>query len=353
MIRIEPFDPVFFRDGKPFTMGEDSWGNGMFPPMPSVVYGALRASWFANNISHYAKAGKADDPTLGLKIKGLFVEYQGSMLVPLPMDCVAETRKENKATLLKLHPAPSLSNCATPMILKPGVGAQIVDSVQGGWVDDISLSEYLNGKRTTLHFISQHQFTSIEPRTGITLDRGTRTAKAGNMYRIGMNRMLDAAFVVNYTDLDIPRSGMLKLGGEGKGAAYQPVNFDLPSAPKLEDNMLKLYLLTPAIFSNGWLPGWINPSSLEGEYVQGNVKLRCRVVAAVIGDYLSVGGWDIQKNAPKPMRKAVPAGSVYYLQLLEGDLVEVSRGFHGLAISDQAQDQKEGFGICYVGKVRI
>jgi len=46
-IEIKSFDTLFFRDGKPFTMSEDNWADGIFPPPPSVIYGALRAAYFA------------------------------------------------------------------------------------------------------------------------------------------------------------------------------------------------------------------------------------------------------------------------------------------------------------------
>ena len=45
-ISIKPFDCLFVRDGKPFSMGDEVWASGIFPPPPSVVYGALRTAWF-------------------------------------------------------------------------------------------------------------------------------------------------------------------------------------------------------------------------------------------------------------------------------------------------------------------
>ena len=70
-IQIDPLDTLFFRDGKPFTMGEDSWASGIVPPYPSVIYGALRSAYFSNHITELKKATKWDDPTMNLKIKGI------------------------------------------------------------------------------------------------------------------------------------------------------------------------------------------------------------------------------------------------------------------------------------------
>ena len=50
------------------------------------------------------------------------------------------------------------------------------------------------------------------------------------------------------------------------------------------------------------------------------------------------------------MYNAVPAGSVYYFELLNGSTMEeVKEVFYQTAISDMYQEQ--GFGIGYVGKV--
>ena len=44
IIEISALDTLFFRDGKPFSMGENHWTNSIFPPNMSTVYGADRKS---------------------------------------------------------------------------------------------------------------------------------------------------------------------------------------------------------------------------------------------------------------------------------------------------------------------
>ena len=48
---LNPTDTIFFRDGRPFNMGEDTYAQGIFPPPPSVLYGALRTAYMAANLS--------------------------------------------------------------------------------------------------------------------------------------------------------------------------------------------------------------------------------------------------------------------------------------------------------------
>ena len=40
---IEPLDVLLFREAKPFSPGEGSWAKGLFPPLPSTVFQALRS----------------------------------------------------------------------------------------------------------------------------------------------------------------------------------------------------------------------------------------------------------------------------------------------------------------------
>jgi CRISPR-associated protein Cmr3 len=48
-IEIHALDTLFFRDGKPFERGEESVANGSFPPLPSVIYGALRTAFLGES----------------------------------------------------------------------------------------------------------------------------------------------------------------------------------------------------------------------------------------------------------------------------------------------------------------
>ena len=117
--------------------------------------------------------------------------------------------------------------------------------------------------------------------------------------------------------------------------------------PQFNENVknFKVIFSTPAIFEKGWLPKWIDEKTLIGEYND----LKLKLLAAAIGKPLSIGGFDMKKRMPKPMYKAIPAGSVYYFELLEGKMDNVQNIFHQRSISEIYPEQ--GFGIAYVGKV--
>jgi len=100
--RIKPLDTLFFRDGRPFTMGAETWANLIFPPYPTTVYGSIR-SWLIfekGNLKDFEN-GKFESE-LGtpnnkgsLKITGVFIELNDILRFPIPKDLL-EPKKNNK-----------------------------------------------------------------------------------------------------------------------------------------------------------------------------------------------------------------------------------------------------------------
>jgi CRISPR-associated protein Cmr3 len=101
---IEPLDVLLFREAKPFSPGEGAWAKGMFPPMPTTVFQALRSILEVNN-----KANNEDGKQKKLVFIGPFLlreEYsengnncgeQLELWLPTPQDllCITEI-KENE-----------------------------------------------------------------------------------------------------------------------------------------------------------------------------------------------------------------------------------------------------------------
>ncbi|KAF5431829.1 CRISPR-associated protein Cmr3, partial [Candidatus Methanophagaceae archaeon] len=184
-----------------------------------------------------------------------------------------------------------------------------------------------------------------EPKIGIGISKETGTSEEGKLYRVDMRRLENIGLLVDFEGLDLPERGMMKLGGEGKAVSYEqfkPVDFSIDNF-NFDENKFKLYLSTPSIFKNGWLPVWIDEKTLIGEYKGLELKL----LTASIGKPISIGGFDMRKRMPKAMRKAVPAGSVYYFEIRKGDIQKAVEIFNQSAISEFYPEQ--GFGIAYVG----
>lgn len=340
-ILLNPLDTLFFRDGKPFSMGYETWAKGMFPPLPSVLYGALRTAYFSDAIVELKNANTGSDKTSELKIDFFSLYSDDKFYFPCPLDIV-EKKEKNKGkpeyamlTLVK-KPENYYSALNLPYVLQT---ASQVEEVSG-LISHHSLNDYLQ-KNKTPEFLAKG-YLKEEPKVGIAKNSSTNTSDDGMMYRVGMNRLDNFGFAVGYSDMPLSQSGFMRLGGEGKAVSFlNSETFpDIKMPESLSENVFKIYLTTPAIFNNGWYPSREKIGGME-------------LIAAVVGKPVYIGGFDMKpkdgKTArPKPMRRAVPAGSVYYYKAKpeEFDFAKI----HGASISDYNADQ--GFGIVYVGDVK-
>jgi CRISPR-associated protein Cmr3 len=353
-ISIEALDTLFFRDGKPFSMGTDSWANSNFPPYPSVFYGAIRSLYFSDHPAELVKASSQNDPTSSLKIKGLYLQHSESRKIdsrfkyfPLPLDCIIykDASPDEKGKVFPLSPQKQItcSSCLTNYLLTLD-GYREAENTPSGLIDEFTFRDYLEGK-SGFYYNKLSDFVLDEPKIGIARDKQTLIAEEGKLYHVVMKRLKKLSFIVEFEGLEIKENGLMKLGGEQKAARYEKIDKLNVSGEKfeLEKKRFKLYLATPAIFKQGWLPDWLDPKSLEGKYGSLKIKLIC----AAAGKPLHIGGFDMKKKKPKPMYRAVPAGSVYYFEIMEGDENSVWNLFNRQNISDFKAE--EGFGLSFVG----
>lgn len=355
-LNIRPLDTLFFRDGKPFSRGEETWAEGVFPPYPSVIYGALRTWYISNHLLPFSD--EAIDKSAGIQVSGLRYRTSESMFMPMPLDLVEPKEKSTeeknsesrnkKYRVIRLHlhqntgvisSHPDLPDLdSAHFLLLPSDNEQ-VESIDDGLMEVSDIERYLNDPFTEGEVRRIKDLAASEPKTGIGREDATNVASDALLYRVGMRRATDFGISV---ECDLPdenlqqQSFVVRLGGENKMVALESHGGRVkisPDAVQLKPGGFKLYLSTPAIFNNGWKP------DLNQYGIQANL------FAAVTGKPLHIGGFDMVNNKPKPMYKAVPAGSVYYYKTEEP--TDKIMTLFGRAISDIQKEQ--GFGIAYVG----
>ena len=121
----------------------------------------------------------------------------------------------------------------------------------------------------------------------------------------------------------------------------------------LEHNAMRMVLATSGIFSGGWLPGWLKKE--DGSYT-GNPpgsSVRLRLVSAVTGRQEALSGWCLKegKRGPKKVMWAVPAGSVYFFEILNPQDIsaeDVAQLWLS-AISDSEKERNDGYGLALLG----
>jgi CRISPR-associated protein Cmr3 len=194
-----------------------------------------------------------------------------------------------------------------------------------GFLTEAGLKAYLSEESLQAeHFFGVDSIFQREHRVGIERSTTTLTAEEGQLYSIEFARLNhDVGFCMevdglNGLEASLRNHKLLRLGGESRSACYEyeQVAWNAIDRPEITNGRFKLVFLTPAIFQNGWIPDGIEPSNLNGT-IAGSLA---RLIAAAIGRPVGIGGWDIVKRESKPLRRAVPAGSVYYFECKDGSV---------------------------------
>ena len=379
---LQPNDTFFFRDGRPFTKGEQSEGHSIFPPFPSTVLGALRSAYIAEfgDLSLFHSGGMRD--TVGtpeslcnaIRLRGVFLsDNRGNrteMFFPLPLDLIYKKaeKKDSGAAVHLLVPKRRnfASSGSNDYPLTWWSTSESIDSDANGLLRLGAIQRYLQGNDTSLRLTDRATLIEREPKIGISRSRVTLSSEDHMLYRIDMFRFktrdVNYGFVVDYEcPKNLPQTGLLKLGGEGKSFAYQNIVLDLnPLSSHLEmvraaiqsTGRFKLYFVTPAIFKQGWLPSWLDKDTFSGAYpVEPAASIPLQLLTAAVGKSVPVGGWDMARGQAKPTWRAVPAGSVYYFELLDRDRIDdLITAFHYQNISDERTG--EGLGLALLGIVK-
>ena len=364
-LSLRPFDKLFVKDGRPLSLEDDSAASGLFPPPPSVIFGALRS---AALVAASAPPGSPADPLHGGRLTGIAFakEQDGRRYFPAPSDLVREKQKETeKRKRLPGHRLLLESDTVSEMTSYPISNGRLLswkDQMQvesvGGYVSSAGLTSYLRGEAVAAEEITDaDQLYTAEPKLGIGLDYRSGTTKDGLLYTMAMQRPCSGVTLCVRSEGFGKLTPMVRLGAESRAVEIVPVaDAGWPAPVEPAGKRFTIYLATPAVFQQGWLPDFLRPDTMEGELGGATVGL----VAASLGRYLPLGGWDIAARKPKPMRRAVNAGAVYHLEVLSGQLS--ADRLHGAPLpthyphsgradaSHTLTYQQQGFGIAYLGQ---
>lgn len=387
-IFIEPSDVLLFRDGRPFSAGEGHRARSLFPPTPNTMQGVIRSKVLADRCGKYEQykegclgcpeqnnctipdeIGKPDKNGRGsygtMSLKGpLIAKDDHSQLTayfPIAADVVQVKDKDNPNADPKLeylqplqNQLPGQNDLTYKLLTLWTSETKPVEAIAGYWSHH-ELSQYLLGDRPS-NFIKTTTLYEKEARFGIEIDNSKQIVQEGKLYQTEFIRCREQIGL--YVEIegiqrlsDDPDAQLIAIGGENRAASYTQLNkidwddLNQELTSKLKQSAgFKLYLATPTMFKNGWLPHWINPQSLTGEYKGIKITLK----AAAVGRYQTIGGWDVAYNKPKQTLRAVAAGSVYYFTS-EANTEDIVEAFHWQNFADNNDDARIGFGLSLVG----
>jgi len=294
-IKIKPRDPLFFRTGKPFEMGEESWTASMPLPNPSVIWGAL--------FTHYIKSKGITDPeeinvlTDRFSIDNVFLydESDYSFYLPAPYDIF----KDDKDFVLykyKMRPEDFISSEQTDFLIFPDTVSPGAKHLNNYLIEVSTIPNYFRLQKNQVRIEHISDFLKNYPKVGIARNK-SRTTKEGHLYAIDMSEFNENISFIVEIELDesINFNDFIKLGADGKIAEIT----EKEEVPELKHEERDDYDLIKILFTSH-------------TFIQASIDdlKNIGLLAMSIGKLQYVGGWDMQKQQPKPMMQVLPAGSV-------------------------------------------
>lgn len=384
-------DPIVARDGRPFGAGQGNRMRSLDWPLPSVLAGSLRT--VLGKAANRNFSAEAAQDLLQVEVAGPLPRANGQLFLPAPEDCVLHPSGQVLRAVPQSEdrggcdwPANGLMPVSVPMAeasedFKPAEAPAWWPSDRyAAWLarEDIAFDE---------HFLraaekEERTHVKIDPAAGAAEESQLFTTAAlalshlpryrvssGTDYLLAANsRRQQQAFVPIMLSARVRARGwcgeaatklntLHPLGGERRLVHWKTTaDSDAWKCPlKLREKLaetkrVRMILVTPAIFRNGWKPGWLNEELIGAP--QGWV-LKLKLVGVSIQRWRAVSGWSLaelhgQPRGPKPIRRAVPAGGVYFFKVVEGKASDlVDRWLE--PVSDDAQDRRDGFGLAAWG----
>lgn len=363
---IKPVDDYFFRSPVPFEAGgETTVLHSIFPPLPSTFAGAFRKLVIDRQNS---------SSSLKIGWNGLMTD--GKISFPMPRDLYRTKQKKDLTWLVKPKGLinKKLSNFPLDYRMNLNEKSDKKEKIQViPYMQEDMMQAYLNADAGELTCVDLSAGLIRSRRLGIAIDKRSGVSKNQNLYTIeGIRPQENINLAVEVQGDLISFQGVLKIGGEAKLGDYnrtdRQINVEPPTGAS---RYFKLYLATPAIFRNGWLPGWIDEHTQVGYFKSRKKAVKLKLISACVERSVLCGGFGSVKteegkieNLPVEMRYAVPAGSVYYFKLLEGTYEDAVKLFHQKCISDYRERMgfqyqvfnrsrycDRGFGYSLVGRL--
>ena len=329
---IEPLDVLFLRGNKLFG-DPGSHGESLVPPWPSVAAGALRSlmlsadgvdlAAFARGQSPHGTLGTPAAPgafaLTGFELARRNPAGQLETLHALPADLLMTEGPNGSLQFTRLQPQAPAAGLASsaPLALWPVLAqAERRKPVGGHWLTQAGWASYLKGQTPAVgQGVPASALWQLDARIGIGLDNATRSVADGQLFTAqAVAFQPGVGFLASVRGGEPPRTGMLRFGGDGRGAALTAVQHTAPQ-PDWDAisraGRCRIVLTTPGLFAQGWLPPGVDAVrhlALHG--ISG------QLVCAAVPRAEVISGWDLALRQPKAAERVAPTGSVYWIDRL-------------------------------------
>lgn len=286
-----------------------------------------------------------------LRFQGPWLCRNDERLYPMP--ALLSVSKQDKDNLLRIFPSEPIHSDMGQVYFPGEAFARTVPAA--GYLTEQGLLQLLQGDLPDPKtWLKTEEIVEPETRLGIALDHGRRGVIERQLYQTQHLRFDSAVSleidVSGLNGVDCPQAGILPLGGEGRMASYSidTGKHDVPGLPEevvksLTSSCFILILLSPVDIdpnteASGLLPGFKKMSPPD-DVVRWDGRLHgvhLRIWSALMGKPLRVGGWDLAKHQPCPVRSLIPAGATYFCDS-EQTFAEIYDKLHGKTLLDEKE----------------
>lgn len=389
-LTIDPHDPVVARDSRPFGFGQGQRMRSLDWLYPSVLAGSFRT--LLGKSLGYSFSEDKIRALLDIAILGPLPMVHDTLYFPASSDLVIYQDAGQNPKIMPLRPMPDYKcddnfGCDLNDGLSPVIVSEDVKPKNGpGFWSYAKMCEWLlnpNGmgfppppilkKPSALpDFLN---FPEKDERVHVAVGSNTGAAVEGKLFKsIGLDCVIekelekirfagkievngDIGNTINKIDQFHPLGGERRLGcwkchSLNEYFANKTNPWKMPN--KIQEAFLRepfrirMVLATPGIFKDGWKPGWLN-ADLEGK--PPGVDMTLKLISACIERWRPISGWSLEKGmtGPKPIRRMVPAGAVYFFTVQDGNPGDLAKRLWLRSVCDDEQSQRDGFGLALWG----
>lgn len=333
-------DTLFFRDGTPFHQGEVGGASpkSQFPPTMVTMQGAIRTTlaskqgWSPQHPDQWPEQLGTPDDLGDIRLSGPYLRWMKEPLFPAPFLLFGERKQDQKNwNLTRLTPGKPVDSDLGDDLRFPQLSEQIEGDMFQGWLTRTGLEAVLRSELPEYNDMYQtSELWKEESKIGIARNQVSRVTEEGQLYTLSHvrpNNQLDLMVGVEGIPTEWHPSAPhgITLGGEGKFAELRVTDWPkkwfpiMPTIP-LENGKLRftVSLLTPGYYEH-----------IEQVITAGPPNVPGTCVSASIGKIMSVGGWDLERARPRPMKSLIPAGSTWFFEAAEENREQIEH-LHGI-----------------------
>lgn len=351
-VSLTPLAPLIVRSGRPY----DSQADPARLPPPSTLAGCLRTAWADAQGEAYGPALRDQAVTGPLLARG------DTLLMPKPADAHYFVQDDGELILVRSAPRPFAAGSGADL---PGdlLPVRLTRDLQGkpapgpawwAWADWLAYRQEQAPDPGYSKLVRDGWSPPAgDLRTHVAIDTATHAAATGQLFQtqgLDLGTTPGDAGVRLLAEFAQPLgAGLVHLGGERRLAALAPHAGVWPSPPAgwweaiRQAGGLSLTLVTPALFGAGYRPAWL-PDDGEGS-PPGCPEVRLRLRAAAVERWQPHSGWDLATQEPRANRKLIPAGAVFWCELVAAGAPGALQALWLASLSDDPQDRRDSFGL--------